>query len=417
MHYDTEWARWSPAQWEALAEREDTPFFVFDAGAVKARIGRVRGAFSGRLRVYFAVKSNPNLGLLRALLGAVDGVDISSGGELRQALAAGHRAEDMSFAGPGKTDAELRGAIAAGVGCISAESLREIDACARIAAGLGRPANLLLRVNPTQVHKSFGLKMGGRAVQFGIEEAELPAAEARVREHGRWLVCRGIHAYVGSQCFNEAGAAEATQNALRIAAEFEARSGWPCTRLNLGGGFGVAQSGERRELRPEAIAERLQQPLADFLAPRPQCQAFFELGRFLGAEAGIYVVRVVDRKESRSTRFVVCDGGLNHQLAAAGTFGAALRGNFPVHNLSRPAAEPVTCHIAGPSCNPTDLLGVQASIAEPREGDLIGVAMSGSYGLTASPLLFLGHDTPAEWVLDGGELLLGRRRHDLSEFN
>lgn len=411
------WTTIGADRWHALAEEYGSPFYLFDADAVAARVAFVREAFGGAAGVYYAVKANPNLGLLRAVRGFVDGVDISSGGEQLQAQAAGHDPARMSFAGPAKTDAELEAAIAAGVGCISAESLREIDACAAIAGRLGKPANILLRVNPTQVHKAFGLKMGGRAVQFGIDEDALPVAEQRMLSHGQRLVCHGLHSYVGSQCFDPAGTVESTRNALRLAKGYEDRTGLKCRKLNLGGGFGMAQSGDRKELALGAAGAQLQPLLREFVATREGCELFFELGRFITAEAGLYVTRVVDVKTSRGTRYVVCDGGLNHQLAAAGTFGAVLRGNFPLLNLSRPGAAPGVFNIAGPSCNPTDLLGVQVDIPEAGPGDLLGVAMSGSYGLTASPMLFLGRDTPAELVMQGGRVTVGRRRHTLLDFN
>jgi len=411
------WAAIGAPRWHALADEHGSPFYLFDADVVGGRAEMVRAAFGGLVGVYYAVKANPNLGLLRAVRAVVDGVDISSGGEQLQAQAAGHEPAHMSFAGPAKTDAELAAAIAAGVACISVESIREIDACAAIAQRLGQPAQILLRVNPTQVHKSFGLKMGGRAVQFGIDEDALPEAEQRVRSHGPHLVCLGLHSYVGSQCFDPAGTVEATRNAIRLAMAFEERTGWPCRKLNLGGGFGVAQSGDRKELDLVAAASELLPLLGDFLGRRPWCGAFFEVGRFITAEAGLYVTRVVDIKSSRGTRYLVCDGGLNHQLAAAGTFGAALRGNFPLLNLSRPDAPTAVFNIAGPSCNPTDLLGVQVQIPQAEPGDLLGVAMSGSYGLTASPLLFLGRDTPTELVLQAGQIEVGRRRHTLADFN
>jgi diaminopimelate decarboxylase len=347
----------------------------------------------------------------------VDGVDISSAGELEQALAAGFDAERMSFAGPAKTSAELEAAIRAGVGCISAESVREIDECARIAARLGTRARLLLRVNPALSSRAYGQKMGGRAVQFGIDEEALPVAEQRVREQLVHLDFRGIHAYVGSQCFDPAGIVEATQNAFRLAREFEQRSGLRCTWINVGGGFGVTHAEPGRELDLAALAVQLVPVLQTFRRRAPECNVIFELGRFLTAEAGIYVTRVVDTKASRGKSFVVCDGGLNHHLAAAGTFGAALRGNFPLRNLSRPDAAAIDCTIAGPSCNPTDLLGVDARLAAPREGDLLGVLMSGSYGLTASPVLFLGHPTPVELVRCDGAIAVGRRGHSMAEFN
>ena len=411
------WKTIEPERWQALAQTHGTPFYLFDADAVARRVAAVQAAVDGLAGVYYAVKANPNLGLLRAARDFVDGVDVSSGGEQAQAQLAGFLPEKMSFAGPAKSDAELEAAISAGVGCISVESLREIDACAGIAQRLGRPAQILLRVNPNQVHKAYGLKMGGRAVQFGIDEDELPQAERRVLAHGGHLVCRGLHSYVGSQCFDIAGTLEATRNALRLAREFEARTGLPCLKLNLGGGFGVAQSGERRELQLGDLAGELRSLLSEFRSSRPRCELFFELGRYITAEAGIYVTRVLDRKSSRGTRFLVCDGGLNHQLAAAGTFGAALRGNFPLLNLTRPEAERLVFNVAGPSCNPTDLLGVQVTLPEARVGDLLGVAMSGSYGLTASPMLFLGRDTPVELVLGQGQVSVGRKRHSLLEFN
>ena len=411
------WHAIGPERWHVVAQAHGTPLYVFDAGTVACRVRQVRDALGGQAGVYYAIKANPNLALMRAMRGVVDGVDVSSGGELAQALLAGHDPANMSFAGPGKTDEELHAAIASGVGCISVESVREIDACANIAARIGRTAQILLRVNPTVVHRAFGLKMGGRALQFGIDEDQLPEAEARVFAHGQHLQCLGLHSYVGSQCYDTAGVADATQNALRLAQAFEARTGWPCRKLNLGGGFGLAQGGERRELPLGEMAPLLREMIGAFRAARPQVQVFFELGRYILAEAGLYVTRVVDCKVSRGSSFVICDGGLNHQLAAAGTFGAALRSNFPLLNLSRPLAAKVRCQVAGPSCNPTDLLGIQVELPQAQPGDLLGVAMSGAYGLTASPLLFLGHDTPAELVMQRGMVELGRKRHSMQDFN
>ena len=409
----------APAEsWQALARRHGTPFYLFDADAVRQRIHAVRDVLQGRVQVYYAVKANPNLGLLRALRPVADGVDISSAGELAQAQLAGFDAERMSFAGPAKTDEELEAAIRAGVGCISVESLREIDACARIAGSLGTRARILLRVNPLLAARAYGLKMGGRAVQFGIDEEALPEAEARVAAERTRLDLRGIHAYVGSQCFDVAGLVEATRNALRIAREVEQRSGLPCAKVNLGGGFGIAHAEPRREIDLDALAQALLPVLeAHRGASGARCELIFELGRFLTADAGIYVTRVVAGKLSRGKTFVACDGGLNHHLAAAGTFGAALRGNFPLRNLTSPTAPPVACSIAGPSCNPTDLLGIDVRIAAPREGDLLGVLMSGSYGLTASPLLFLGRPTPVELVRCDGDITVGRCSHPMTDFN
>lgn len=414
------WNDLTASDWHALAREHGTPFYLFDADAVARRVAELQAAFGGLVGIYYAVKANPNLALLRAMRGVANGVDISSAGEQVQAKLAGFASDVMSFAGPAKTDAELHAAVAAGVGCISVESLRELDACAAAASSIGTTARIVLRVNPTFVHRAYGLKMGGKATQFGIDETELPEAEARVLFHGDLLDCQGIHSYVGSQCFDVAAALESTRNALRIAAESSARLGKPCRKVNLGGGFGISQAGDSKQLDIDELASVLQSDLLAFRVAHPQAQLFFELGRYLTAEAGIYVTSVIDVKTSRGTAYAACDGGLNHHLNAAGTFGALLRGNFPLVNLSRPEVQASACvrfNIAGPSCNPTDLLGVQVDIAAPRPGDLLGVMMSGAYGLTASPMLFLGRDTPPELVRISGRIEIGRRRRHMTEFN
>lgn len=414
-------ARWleiSAEQWQAWARVHGTPFYLYDADLVAGRIRAVREALQGRVGVYYAVKANPNLELLRAVRAVADGVDISSAGELAQARLAGFAPAQMSFAGPAKTSAELEAAIDSGVGCISVESMREIEECSRIAGDRGRRAHILLRVNPSAPHRQFGLKMGGRPVQFGIDEESLPEAEAEILKSQATLHFEGLHSYVGSQCFDAAGVVDATADALRIARDVEKRTGLRCAKVNLGGGFGVGHGEESRELDLGELANRLVPVLASHDAVvGPGRELIFELGRYLTAEAGIYVSRVIGEKRSRGKIFCVCDGGLHHHLAAAGTFGAALRSNFALRNLTRPQAPATTCHIAGPSCNPTDLLGVDALVPELGAGDLLGVAMAGSYGLTASPLLFLGRPTPVELVCRGRDIKVGRRSFTMADFN
>lgn len=411
-----DWHGLRSTQFQELAETYGTPFFLYDADVVKRRLREVRGALEGHAGVYYAVKANPNLELLRAIRPDADGVDISSVGELEQAKLAGFGAGNMSFAGPAKSAAELDSAIRVGVGCISLESRREIIECARVARQLGKRAQILLRVNPLTPNRAYGLKMGGRPVQFGIDEEELPEAEQLVVSNLDVLDFVGVHVYAGSQCFEPIGVIECTQNTLRIANELEERSGLCCRKINFGGGFGISHGQDARELDIKKLASELTPMLREYRGLRT-VELIFELGRYLVAEAGIYVTRVISSKDSRGKTFFVCDGGLHHHLAAAGTFGAALRTNFEIWNLSDPDRAEKVCSIAGPSCNPTDLLGVDISLPQPQEGSLLGVLRSGSYGYTASPLLFLGRPTAAELVRHSGSVTQARRTRLMSEFN
>jgi diaminopimelate decarboxylase len=416
----------TPAAWGStpladlhdLAAQYGTPYFLYDSDQICSRIRFVRETFASLAEVFFAVKANPNLELLRAIRSSADGLDISSEGELAQAGLAGYEPSRLSFAGPAKTVAELSAAIDQGVGCISIESMRELADCVSLARASGKRAQVVVRVNPRLLNRSFGLKMGGRHVQFGIDEEQLADALDAIRSHPSQLQFRGLHVYAGSQCFEPAGILEGVRDTLRLVGEVERMSGLFCSVVNLGGGFGVSHGEEDRELDVGETARALVPVLRDFLASSgAQRRLVFELGRYLSAAAGIYVSRVVSAKESRGKRYFIADGGLHHHLAAAGTFGATLRSNFALRNLSRPGAPVVRCNIAGPSCNPTDLLGVDVDLPAPEPGDLIGVLKSGSYGLTASPLLFLGRRTPVELVRKDSKVILGRRSRPMTDFN
>jgi diaminopimelate decarboxylase len=406
----------SSAEVEELATRFGTPFYLYDVDVLYRRIARVRAAFHEFAEVYFAVKANPNVKLLRAIRDAVDGLDISSGGELSQAFLAGYDPTSISFAGPAKKMEEVRFAIERHVGIISVESRRELLEIIQLSRALGVKAGIAIRINPKQNIKAFGIKMGGRPLQFGVDEENLDEVANLVVENGDALDFRGIHIYAGSQCFDVAGMADCVVNSLRMALAFEESVGQVCGFINLGGGFGVSHSNPPKELDVEALGAELASELCR-ITDRGRRRVIFELGRYLAADAGIYVTRVVSAKNSRGKGYFMVDGGLNHHLMAAGTFGSGLRVNFALRNLSQPNATPVKCNIAGPSCNPTDLMGVNVNVSAPKLGDLLGFGRSGSYGFTASPLLFLSHPTPAELIRQNGHVTLARSPRSVVDFN
>ena len=403
---------------ESLAEKYGTPYYLYDVDLIADRIAKVKQAFEGLVKVFYAVKTNPNLELLRSISSVADGMDVSSGGELEQVKLAGFPMRNVSFAGPAKTNQELEASVDCGVGCISIESTRELKEAIQLAKRLGQKASIVIRVNPKLTVKEFGLKMGGRPVQFGIDEEELPAIADEVERNANAVEFRGLHVYAGSLCFEPAGIEDGVLNTLRLVREIEMTSALRCTVVNFGGGFGVSNSEPDRELDVEELGRALVPKLREFQSSSDVDREFvFELGRYLATNAGMYVVRVISSKESRGKSFFMVDGGLHHHLAAAGMFGVGLRSNYVLQNLSRPQAPSVRCNLAGPLCNPTDLLGANVNLPKPEIGDLIGVMKSGSYAYTASPLLFLGRPTPAELIRRDGKIVLGRRSRTMVEFN
>jgi diaminopimelate decarboxylase len=393
---------------EEIAERYGTPFYLYDAGLITARVRAVRAALG--TEVSYSVKANPSLAVCQ-LLAAEDGVgaEVASAGELALALAAGFDPADILFAGPGKTDDELARLVEPGILADNVESLAEIDRLAAVAARAGKRQGVGLRLNPEAQLLGSQMRMGGTASQFGIDEKRLDEAVARVQGHAS-LELRGVHVYTATQVFGVEPLLEHCGNILELALRAADRAGAPLQMIDFGGGFGIPyfEGGEPFDLDGFGVGFRA---LLDEYRGNPRlagCRFIFELGRYLVADAGVYVMRAIDRKVTRGKAFLVTDGGMNHHLTATGNMGQVFRKAFPLLNLSRlDGAEEETITVTGPLCTPLDSFG-EVSLASPDVGDLIGVLSSGAYGYSASNLGFLSHPTPAEVMVWRGETHLLR---------
>ena len=371
-----------------------TPFYACDRGLLGARVAALRTALPAAIALHYAVKANPMPALVGHMAGLVDGLDVASAGELRIALDAGCAPADISFAGPGKRDAELEQAVAAGV-LLNVESEGELRRLADISARLGWPARVALRVNPDFELKSSGMKMGGGPKPFGIDAEAVPALLAEVGRLG--LAFEGFHLFAGSQNLRAEAIIEAQQKSFELALRLSDAAPAPVRTLNLGGGFGIPYFPGESHLDLAPIGANLAD-IAHAAANRlPDATLVIELGRYLVGEAGLYVCRVIDRKVSRGQVFLVCDGGLHHHLSASGNFGQVLRKNYPVMigNRANAPAETVTT-IVGPLCTPLDLLAERMALPEAQPGDLVAIFQSGAYGASASPQRFLGHPAAIE---------------------
>ncbi len=375
---------------------EDTPLFVYDLALVERQIQRFHRAFPG-VQLHYAIKANSYVPLLSWISKRVEGLDVASGGELRLALEAGEHRGEISFAGPGKRDGELREAIEAGV-TLNIESEGEADRALAAAERAGRPARLAVRVNPDFEIKGSGMRMGGGAKPFGVDAARVPALVRHIVGAGaEW---RGFHIFAGSQALDSAALIEAQRATLALAAELAHQAGAPPPLVNRGGGFGLPYFHGETPLDVEAVGAALTEGL-DARDPILADTAFaIELGRWLVGEAGVYLTRIVDRKQSHGKTFLVTDGGMHHQLAASGNFGQVVRRNYPVAIASRfdgPAEEEVS--IVGCLCTPLDRLADDVMAPRAEVGDLVAVFLAGAYGLSASPQAFLAQHGAREMMV------------------
>lgn len=378
-----------------LAQRVGrTPFYAYDREALRARADALRAALPASISLHYAMKANPMPALVAYMTGLVDGIDVASVGELTVALDAGADPREVSFAGPGKSEAELVQAAAAGI-LINCESMREIAFLGELTARTGRPARVAVRVNPDFELKSSGMKMGGGPKQFGIDAEQVPGALAEIGRRG--LAFEGFHIFSGSQNLRAESICEAQNKAYELALRLSEHAPGPVKVLNLGGGFGIPYFPGERPLDLAPIGANLEALVARAQRELPQAELVIELGRYLVGEAGIYVCRVLDRKVSRGEVFLVTDGGLHHHLAASGNFGQVIRKNYPVAiGTKMDATVREIASIVGPLCTPLDLLADRMELARAEVGDLVVVFQSGAYGRSASPLGFLSHAAPAE---------------------
>lgn len=381
---------------EALVVAHGSPLFVYDGSAVTAQVARFRAAMPDAIGLHYAIKANPFAPLLAAMAPLVDGLDVASGGELERALTV-KPATAVSFAGPGKRDEELRAAIAAGA-TLNVESAGEARRALALGERLGVAPRAAVRVNPDLELRGSGMKMGGRASPFGVDAEHAPAVVRLLIDGG--ATWRGFHIFAGSQALDAAALIETQATTLALAGRLAEEAGAAPPLVNLGGGFGVPYFAGDAALDVERVGAALGEALerrADALAGS---EFALELGRWLVAQAGVYLTRVIDRKVSRGEIFLVTDGGLHHQLAASGNFGTVVRRNYPIAVAGRMGAhgeEEVS--VVGCLCTPLDRLGDRVLLPRADVGELVAVFLAGAYGLTASPSAFLGHPAPAEVVV------------------
>jgi diaminopimelate decarboxylase len=381
---------------ERLAERVGTtPFFAYDRRLLDARVALLRATLPDGVELSYAVKANPMPAVVQHLSSLVDSFDVASALEMRTGLDTPMPATRISFAGPGKSPAELSQAVAAEV-TVTLESRTEAERVVATGESLGLRPRVAVRVNPDFRVKGSGMRMGGGPQQFGIDAEQVPEL---LRDLSRADVdVVGFHVFAGSQNLDAEIIGEAQRMTVELAIELAQSAPGPITYLNLGGGFGIPYFERDSPLDLGRVGASLASLLDERIRPNlPDARVVVELGRYIVGECGVYVTRVLDRKVSRGRTFVVVDGGLHHQLAASGNFGQVIRRNYPVAVGNRLEQDPTeTVSVVGCLCTPLDLLADDVALPATEIGDLIVVFQAGAYGLTASPTAFLGHPEPVE---------------------
>jgi diaminopimelate decarboxylase len=389
----------------SLAEQFGTPLYVYSRAALTDAWQAYAGACAGRrATVHVAVKANSNLAVLNlfARLGA--GFDIVSGGELARVLAAGGKAENTVFSGIGKSVAEMREALEAGVKCFNVESIPELSRLNDVAGALGKRAPVSLRVNPdvdakTHPYISTGLKSNKFGVAFDEARATYRAAAAMAH-----LDVVGIDCHIGSQITEVSPYLDAVDKLLELVGQIES-DGLKIRHIDVGGGLGITYSDET----PPAIGDFVRTVL-DRIEARGHGhrEVYFEPGRSLVGNAGILLTRVEFLKPGAEKNFAIVDAAMN-DLARPAMYDA-YHAIEPVVTRSAPKQ---LYDVVGPVCESGDWLGRSRELAlEP--GDLLAIRSAGAYGFVMSSN-YNTRTRAAEVMVDGDKVHVVREREEIKQ--
>ena len=376
--------------------------YVYDNSAMRQKIGYLAKIMPAGVKVYYAMKANPHPAFLAAAQEAgVAGIEIASLGEAEKAVDAGFAPSRLIYTGPGKSAEELTWSVKNGVHTVHVESLTEAHRLNAICARFGKVQDVLLRINADfDIHEAQTTFSGG-SKKFGVDEEKLDAVLPQLMALSN-LRFRGLHVYAASGVLRVDDLLKNCELVFEMTRKIE--SEYPsvtCDIIDFGGGFGVDYLEAGEDFDPQAYADGLARMIESYgFAGR---DFVLELGRYLAADSGWFCTEILDIKESRGKKQVICAGGINHFRRPA-----ALAINHPlgIVRMGKPqifaGQEQVrqeSVYFGGPLCTGADKLANDVYVDEADIGDIAVFGLAGAYGLSMSNVEFLSHTRPLEIVL------------------
>ncbi|MCM6777137.1 diaminopimelate decarboxylase [Nocardia sp. CDC159] len=386
-----------------------TPLYVYDGAVIERTYAELRARLHEAIDIFYSLKPNPNVSIVRLLHRAGALAEVCSPGELASALRAGVAPADILYTGPGKSRVDLRHLVDLDIRAVICESFEELAELDELAAAAGRRPRVLVRVNPAFGVRGGRLTMAGKPREFGIDEEQVLAATDLVARHPHLRVI-GIHCFTGTRILDAGVVVDNTRRILDLAIKVSEQLGIEPELVDIGGGIGIPYFPNERAVDLDALAAGVNAAVAEFLLRYPRVRIAVEPGRFLVGPAGTYAIAARSVKISRGQRFVITDGGTHQHMSAVGT-GTYLKRNFPMALLSDPDREPAgPCTVTGLLLTPTDIIGKDVELPEIATGEVLGVFQSGAYGPSASITYMNGRGYPAEVLVHQGRAHLIRSR-------
>lgn len=392
-----------------LLKEFDTPIYIYDGGIIREKFLRIKKAFD-RFNIFYSLKANPNVSICSLFKSLGANAEVASMGELYFALRVGFKPQNIIFVGPGKTDEELEYAIHNNIYAIVAESTNELERINELSKRLNKDINVLIRINTQERAKSTVEEtMAGGPSKLGIDQEKVIESIKRLNLRSVRII--GIHIYTASQVLDVGSLIESARRTLALACYYAESLNFRLQCVDFGGGFGVPYSEDEMELDIRYLAGEVKRMIKEESLGNKDVRFIYELGRYLVAESGVYITKVIDIKESRDKKFLITDGGINHQGRPT------LMGvEHPVLMLNKHnQKKKERVEIGGPLCTSQDIIAKDVLVPEPEIGDIIGVFNSGAYGFSYSLLNFLSHPWPPEILIVDDRAFTIRGRKSVEE--
>lgn len=397
-----------------LLKQFGSPLYVYDAGILKIKYRKLREAMPSHVDIFYAVKSNPNLSVIRTFAQSGAGCDVASYGELLAMQRLRMAPEKIIFTGPGKTDREIELAIDLGVLSFNCESENEIVRIQTIAQRLNKKIKIGIRVNTDYAIKETVSLIGGtEAKKFGIDENKVIDAIRRHQKHP-FIEFIGFHIFNASQVLDHRELVRNTENILRLAQHVVQETGIDLQYIDIGGGLGIPYALNESELDINALGKALTDLHAQYCKTPELASArwIIEPGRYLSGESGVLLATVIDVKESRGQHFIITDAGIHHFLRPA-----LVGQNHPVFLANKLNHKPECAYrIEGPLCTTLDCIARDVMLPMTAVGDTVAFFNAGAYGYSESMPFFLSHAMPAEAMVQNGRTKLIRRRIEPEDY-